>query len=245
MKINFKIILIIIISCLLVLEIYSRSSGFFLVLNIIYPIPSILFFFYYVFILKGKNLLFSAFILFDALSIASIYITEYNTISYYLSMAFSIICYVCFLIYIVKKIDLQFLMKRHLPYAIPLGILTIYMIYSLNNSILNNGNELQISNIVTEVIYNVLLTAILIVSFINYAYNDSKKEFFLLLFCTGLVFSEIIFAIAGLSKSTKILYILDLLISIFYFMSYIFLIYYLDYKKIEKDKDRTLNSIQN
>ncbi len=241
---NFKIILIITsIICLLIFEISCKSIGLFHIADDVLPIPSIILFLYYTLVLKGKNLFFLTFILLDTISLSFNFLSENNNITFYASMWFSIISFICFFIYIIKKIDSKILIKKHLPYAMILSVLAIYIVYSLNNSIFDNEEEWSLPIILTEVLYNITLTSLLIVSFINYAYNDSTKQLLLLLFCIGLVFSEIIYAVINLYDATKFINSFDVIVSILFFASYISLTFYLN---SGSDKtNETLNSVQN
>ena len=238
MKISPKIIAVIILFILLITTIYLKRLGLFFTADQLFPIPSILLLFYYVFILKGKNTLILIFMLFDALSLSLNFIEGYDELILNIASSFSIISFISIFIYIVKKINLKTLAKTHFIYPVVLIALGIYIVYSLPNSVVpfNNEDDPFTVGFIMGVLYNILIALILAVALINFIHNDSKKEFLLFLFCAGLTFGEIIYWLLAFTNAPKNRPVFEVLDAAVYFSTYAFLIYYLHALNTETNK---------
>jgi len=226
MKLNIKIIITLVLISSLILEMYFLYNNLVKTSFIFIPIPPISIFIYNSFILKNKSILLFTFILFNALAYSSFFIDTHDYYTYYVITYLRIIAHFFLLIYIFKKINFKILIKKYIFLVLILNILAIYIINSLYHFIVDNASQWQLSNMTLEMSFFIIITLILVLSFANYAHQDSKKEFLLFIFCTGLAFSEIITAMVYFPHSLMLSTIFKYLEPIIFHLHYIAIIYY-------------------
>src|SRR5690606_21543051 len=93
-------------------------------------------------------------------------------IYYIIGNSIYIVAYILLLLEVVKGLDLKSVVKNYKLYLIILGLLNVYIVYvllSIVNPVLNNGNLIFI-----ELIYNIVMLMLLAFSLIAYFYKDNK-----------------------------------------------------------------------
>lgn len=111
-------------------------------------------------------------------------------IYYIIGNSIYIVAYILLLLEVVKGLDLKSVVKNYKLYLIILGLLNVYIVYvllSIVNPVLNNGNLIFI-----ELIYNIVMLMLLAFSLIAYFYKDNKKALLFFLGTLCIVFSEFI-----------------------------------------------------
>ncbi|TYB79657.1 hypothetical protein [Bizionia myxarmorum] len=99
----------------------------------------------------------------------------------------------CFLIAeVFKTINVRNVLKNYFIHIIVLMVLSIYISYVLLTIVNPRFTYTEESLIIIELVYNIVMLLLLMVSIISYFYNDNKKTLFLFLGSICIVFSEVI-----------------------------------------------------
>lgn len=111
---------------------------------------------------------------------------------YVIGNSLYIIAY-CFLIAeVFKTINVRNVLKNYSIHIIILLVLSIYIAYVLFTIVNPKFAYIEEYLIIIELVYNIVMLLLLIVSLISYFYNDNKKTLFLFLGSICIVFSEVI-----------------------------------------------------
>jgi len=146
-------------------------------------------------------------------------------LSYYCSNVLAILSYASLVIYLVKDINFKQLVKEFKLYLVTLIIFNSYVIYVLNQMILQDETVVINSlSFAIEVTYNILVLLILSISLLHFLYHQTKKELLVFLASVCIVFSEMI-QVAYLFISSELLlevvYTLLICVGVYFFYEYI------------------------
>jgi len=104
-----------------------------------------------------------------------------------------VVAYICLLIYIIKGFDFKELFKRFKYYLLVLVAFNIYVIFILNQMILEDESlKVNTLEFMFEGMYNLCVLLVLSFSLLNYLYHDSKTSFLLFVASVCIVFSEMV-----------------------------------------------------
>lgn len=145
---------------------------------------------------KIKESIFSFFIVLYSIGdfIRIIDLSRIHNITYYICTTLFIISYVFLILYIIKTINFQDLLKRYRLEIFILISLMVYMIYVLIKIFKPESFEIKykLSVQIIELTYNLVLMFLLTTSFLNYIQNTNKKHLFLFIGCVIIMLSELI-----------------------------------------------------
>lgn len=120
-------------------------------------------------------------------------LSRVHNITYYICNAMFIISYVFLISYTIRTINFGDLLKRFRFEIFILVLLIAYMIYALVEIVKPVSFEMQyqLSVQIFELLYNLVLMVLLIISFLNYIQNTSKKQLLLFIACAIIMLSEL------------------------------------------------------
>src|SRR5690554_79170 len=170
-------------------ELFHFSDGLFLEM-LIAPIITI---FYFIKV-KKKSLLFSLFLLTYSISdLINFFDQEsFVEVMYFICNGLYMFSYVFLLLEIVKTVNMTIIVKKFPIHFVVLTLLNIYIIFvmvTIINPILFVTNHLIMIQIVEQT-YNIILLAILSMSFFNYILHENNKALLLFCACLAVTFSE-------------------------------------------------------
>ncbi|QXP58233.1 hypothetical protein [Olleya sp. HaHaR_3_96] len=143
---------------------------------------------------KGQNNYFGFFLIaFSIVEFLKIIFDTSNALAYYAANCLNIVAYASLIIFLVKGIKLKRLFREFKLHLIILLIFNAYIIYVLNQMIMQD-DDLAVNSIdfIMEVTYNVLILLVLSLSLIHYLYHDTKQGLLLFLASVCIVFSEMV-----------------------------------------------------
>lgn len=143
---------------------------------------------------KDKNHLFGFFLIaFSIAEFLKIVFDTSNAMAYYFANILVIIAYIALIVFFVKDIKLKPLLKEFKIHIIVLLVFNAYIIYVLNQMIMQDEDISVYSlDFLIEVTYNVLILLVLSLSLIHYLYHETKPGLFLFLASVCIVFSEMV-----------------------------------------------------
>ncbi len=182
--------------------------------SVITPIIALI---YFVFS-KNKTLYFSLFIFCFALS-DLLYIVNLGVYYdfYYIGNALYVLAYLSLFIEVSKSICFKYIIKNFKIRLIVLVVLNFYMLYFLYGIV---NQELTASQLCLELIYNVIMLALLSISLLNYFFRDNRKSFYLFVGVLLCVLSEVINVSNMYSIGRHFLSVVSIALSVigFYFL---------------------------
>ncbi len=147
--------------------------------------------------------------------------------SYLTSMPY-IMAYLCLLVYIIKEFNFRQLVKRFKYYLLVLLVFNGYVIFTLNQMILEDDSlKVNTLEFVIEGVYNLCILLVLSFSLLNYLYHDSRTGFLLFLASVCIVFSEMV-QVAYIFISAD--YILNVIYSLLLIIGFYFIYLYIESK---------------
>ena len=155
-------------------------------------LPTLIFF--YTSFKGKKSILFIVFLSGFAISeILKLWFITSEVIYYYTSYAFIMLAYSSLIILFIKGIKFKKLIKYFKFHLIILVAFNLYILYTLNEMILQD-ETLEVNTFIfyVEVMYNVLILLMLSTSLMYYLHNLNKQSLLLFLACVCIVFSEMI-----------------------------------------------------
>lgn len=170
-------------------ELFNFSGDIFLEM-LIAPIITA---FYFIKV-KKKPLYFSLFLLTYSIADLINFFDQqsYNETVYFICNGLFMLSYVFLLLEIVKTVSLRQVLKKFPIHFVVLSLLNVYIMYvmvTIISPILFETNHLIVVQIIEQT-YNVILLAILTMSFFNYILNESNKALLLFCGCLAITFSE-------------------------------------------------------
>ncbi|WP_052825766.1 hypothetical protein [Neotamlana nanhaiensis] len=196
--IGFVILLFVLFAFFEVIGEYDAS--FYLNCSIIPTIALIYFLF-----VKNRNLYFLLFLVFysaaDVIGMITEYFLynyaldfeaniQYYASDYYFLSALYIGAYFFLLLKIAKSLSFGFVFKKLKIHCVVLLILNVYLIYVIQ--LIVASNKTYQFEYWIEMVYNILMLAVMSVALLNFFYRDNKKSLFLFLGALCIVFSEVI-----------------------------------------------------
>ena len=141
-----------------------------------------------------KDILFIIFLVGFALSeILKLWFITSEMLYYYASYICIMVAYSSLIIFFLKGIKFKKLLKNFKLHLIILLVFNLYILYTLNEMILQDETvEVFTFIFFIEVVYNVLILLMLSISLLYYLHNESKQALLLFLACVCIVFSEMI-----------------------------------------------------
>ncbi|MGB6267932.1 MAG: hypothetical protein WBF67_02900 [Olleya sp.] len=157
--------------------------------------------------------------------------------NYYLSNGFVVAGYISLLIFLIKDFNLKKLIKRLKLQLIVLIAFNAYLIFVLNQMILQDKDIILYTfDFALEVIYNLQILLLLSSSLLHYLYHETKKSLLLFFASVCIVFSEMVQVAYLFISSEQLLQIAyTLLMGIGFYFLYIYIkIRQLQLNKINK-----------
>ncbi len=155
-------------------------------------------------------------------------------LSYYVANYLAIASYASLLIFLIKDFNIKLLFKAFKLPLIVLAIFNTYIIYVLNQMIMQDEAIVIYSmDFAIEVAYNVLILLVLSLSLVHYLYHETKQGLLLFLASVCIVFSEMVQVAYLFISSEQLLQIAyTSLIGVgFYFLYMYIKLKYIDNKK--------------
>ena len=147
--------------------------------------------------------------------------------SYLTSMPY-IIAYICLLVYMIKAFSFRQLVKRFKYYLLVLLVFNAYVIFTLNQMILEDESlKINTLEFFVEGVYNLCVLLVLSFSLLNYLYHDTRTGFLLFLASVCIVFSEMV-QVAYIFISAD--YILNVTYSLLLIIGFYFIYLYIESK---------------
>lgn len=183
---------------------------------------------------KKRTLFFSLFLILYSLSDLMVFIEPF--ISYYVSYYFGnllyILGYLFLFLEISKSISFLAVIKNYKIHLMVLVFLNVYIGYVLQavvNPYVEKTNEYYI-----EIVYNVVMLALLSVSLLNYFYRDNVKALYLFFGSICIVFAEVIWVAYTYISERSLLSVLS--------TSLYLAAYYFYYKQSKLENENTHES---
>ncbi|WP_281846673.1 hypothetical protein [Olleya namhaensis] len=163
-------------------------------------------------------------IVFSGNELIGVYGANYLIIATYLSL----------IIFLVKDLDIKKIFKDFKLPMIVLVVFNAYIIYALNEMILEDPKvETSSLEFVTNVIYNVFIQLVLSLALIHYLYHQTKQSLLLFLASVCIVFSEMV-QVAYLFISSE--QILEIIYSMLMGLGFYFLYVYIKIRHFDSYK---------
>ncbi|MGJ5642096.1 hypothetical protein [Formosa sp. S-31] len=145
---------------------------------------------YFVSINRRKTL-FTLFLVLFSVSELLTFVGPYLPVNfeYYLGNLLYLIAYLCFVLGLLNRLNLRYVLKEFKFTLLILFSLNCYLLYVLYSIV---SLDLSGMSIMFEFIYNTVVLFVLTFAFLNYLYRDNKKALLLFVGATCLVFSELI-----------------------------------------------------
>ncbi|WP_274476479.1 hypothetical protein [Mangrovimonas aestuarii] len=144
---------------------------------------------------KYKSKFFSAFLVLFSISELLYLFDDYilYTVDYLLGNGLNIAAYICFIVAILKTLDIAYILKNcrlQLSVLIVLNSYIVYVLWDIQYSIRDFGSIGY--EYIVEMIYNIVTLLLLSIALLNYLYKDDKRSLLLFLGALSLLFSEVI-----------------------------------------------------
>lgn len=163
-------------------------------------------------------------IVFNGNELIGVYGANYLIIATYLSL----------IIFLVKDLEIKKIFKDFKLPMIVLVVFNVYIIYALNEMILEDPKvETSSLEFVTNVIYNVFIQLVLSLALIHYLYHQTKQSLLLFLASVCIVFSEMV-QVAYLFISSE--QILEIIYSMLMGLGFYFLYVYIKIRHFDSYK---------
>ena len=163
-------------------------------------------------------------IVFSGNELIGVYGANYLIIATYLSL----------IIFLVKDLEIKKIFKDFKLPMIVLVVFNVYIIYALNEMILEDPKvETSSLEFVTNVIYNVFIQLVLSLALIHYLYHQTKQSLLLFLASVCIVFSEMV-QVAYLFISSE--QILEIIYSMLMGLGFYFLYVYIKIRHFDSYK---------
>ena len=163
-------------------------------------------------------------IVFNGNELIGVYGANYLIIATYLSL----------IIFLVKDWEIKKIFKDFKLPMIVLVVFNVYIIYALNEMILEDPKvETSSLEFVTNVIYNVFIQLVLSLALIHYLYHQTKQSLLLFLASVCIVFSEMV-QVAYLFISSE--QILEIIYSMLMGLGFYFLYVYIKIRHFDSYK---------
>lgn len=176
------------------------------------------------FFLIGFSIVETLKIVFSGNELIGVYGANYLIIATYLSL----------IIFLVKDLDIKKIFKDFKLPMIVLVVFNAYIIYALNEMILEDPKvETSSLEFVTNVIYNVFIQLVLSLALIHYLYHQTKQSLLLFLASVCIVFSEMV-QVAYLFISSE--QILEIIYSMLMGLGFYFLYVYIKIRHFDSYK---------
>lgn len=118
---------------------------------------------------------------------------EYLGAIYHSVNGLYIIAYSCLIYFLFTRLDISLVWQKLKYFILVLSAFLAFFMFYLNDIMLDErGMVLWSFSFFIETLYNFIILLLLVLSFINFLYYDSKKGLLLFLACILLVFSEMI-----------------------------------------------------
>ncbi len=154
--------------------------------------------------------------------------------AYYLANYLVIATYTSLIIFLVKDFNIKLLLKEFKLHIIVLLIFNAYIIYVLNQMIMQDAKLAVYSlDFIIEVTYNVLILLVLSLSLIHYLYHETKQGLLLFLASVCIVFSEMVqVAYLFISSAYLLQMVYTALIGVGFYFLYVYI--KIKYKSTQK-----------
>ncbi|MGB2685581.1 MAG: hypothetical protein WBC43_11270 [Olleya sp.] len=184
---------------------------------------------------KQTNHYFGFFLIgFSLVEILKIVFYGNDTMAYYLANYLVIATYTSLIIFLVKDFNIKLLLKEFKLHIIVLLIFNAYIIYVLNQMIMQDAKLAVYSlDFIIEVTYNVLILLVLSLSLIHYLYHETKQGLLLFLASVCIVFSEMVqVAYLFISSAYLLQMVYTALIGVGFYFLYVYI--KIKYKSTQK-----------
>ncbi len=133
-----------------------------------------------------------------------------------------VVAYLSLLFFLVGKLRFRHLVKHFGAYLLVLSIFNVYVIFTLNQMMMEDGYLQSSWEFIFECVYNISVVLVLSLSLLNYLYDDTKKNLLLFLAITCIAFSEMVQVVYIFSdvRTLKAPYLLLLTIGIYFIYPY-------------------------
>ncbi|WP_292948551.1 hypothetical protein [Olleya sp. UBA1516] len=184
---------------------------------------------------KQTNHYFGFFLIgFSLVEILKIVFYGNDTMAYYVANYLVIATYTSLIIFLVKDFNIKLLLKEFKLHIIVLLIFNAYIIYVLNQMIMQDAKLAVYSlDFIIEVTYNVLILLVLSLSLIHYLYHETKQGLLLFLASVCIVFSEMVqVAYLFISSAYLLQMVYTALIGVGFYFLYVYI--KIKYKSTQK-----------
>lgn len=143
---------------------------------------------------KKNNTILYFLVLYLVASVAPIIPLNFNyQVEFSLANFGTLLAYISLIIMICKQNSLKALLYDYKEYFVVLSLFAAFIIYYMS-TIMHQSNTIKPSSYpyILDTINNVTIVILLMLSFINFLKNDSKKDLFLLVICSLFIFSDVV-----------------------------------------------------
>ena len=184
---------------------------------------------------KEHNHFFGFFLIgFSIVEILKIVFAGNELIGVYTANYLIIATYLSLIIFLVKDLKVEKIIKEFKLPMIVLVVFNAYIIYALNEMILEDPRvETNSLEFVVNVVYNVFIQLVLSLALIHYLYHQTKQSLLLFLASVCIVFSEMV-QVAYLFISSE--QVLEIIYSLLMGLGFYFLYVYIKIKHFESYK---------
>ena len=149
-------------------------------------------FLFYIVKKQRMSLFFGAFLFFYALAETTYFYENLTTSAYYIGVISYIISYSSLFVFIVSKMKIRIVLERFKFHLLVLFFFSVYLIVTLDGMLKFDYSDMLLIDYLLESTYNALVVLVLVASFLNYLYHDTKKALILFIACVFIVFSELV-----------------------------------------------------